>query len=141
MLLGIAYLSGIADASTLVAIFSLGLVMNLLGLAMEVVNQKAEKVSWLTYKIGCIAGIVPWAIFAIYVAGAQKYGSGVPTFVYWIYLSLFVFFSSFALNMYYQYKKSGKWADYLYGERVYMILSLVAKAALAWQIFAGSLRP
>jgi len=50
-------------------------------------------------------------------------------------------FGGFAVNMYLQYKKKGRWADYLYGERLYMILSLVAKTALAWQIFAGSLRP
>jgi hypothetical protein len=40
-----------------------------------------------------------------------------------------------------QYKKVGKWADYLYGERVYIVLSLVAKSALAWQIFGGTLQP
>jgi hypothetical protein len=40
-----------------------------------------------------------------------------------------------------QYKKVWKWKDYLFGEKVYMILSLVAKSALAWQVFAGTLRP
>jgi hypothetical protein len=40
-----------------------------------------------------------------------------------------------------QYKKVGPWRDYLYGERFYVILSLVAKTALAWQVFAGTLRP
>ncbi len=144
MMVAIGFLSGIGDLSTLVAIFALDLVMNLMGLAMEVHNSglKKENVNWLTYKIGCIAGIVPWAIFAIYVFGAHQYGtSGVPGFVYWIYLSIFIMFNSFALNMYRQYKQKGKWADYLYGEKVYMVLSLVAKAALAWQIFAGALRP
>jgi len=43
--------------------------------------------------------------------------------------------------MFLQYKKIGKWKDYLYGEKVYIILSLVAKSALAWQVFAGTLRP
>ena len=43
--------------------------------------------------------------------------------------------------MYLQYKKTGPWKDYIYGERIYMILSLVAKSALAWQVFAGTLRP
>jgi hypothetical protein len=54
---------------------------------------------------------------------------------------MFIFFSSFAVNMYLQYKKKGAWANYLYGERAYMILSLVAKTVLAWQVFAGALRP
>jgi hypothetical protein len=40
-----------------------------------------------------------------------------------------------------QYKKLGKWHDYRYGELVYIYLSLFAKSALAWQVFAGTLRP
>jgi hypothetical protein len=40
-----------------------------------------------------------------------------------------------------QYRKVGRWKDYIYGERAYMILSLVAKSLLAWQIFSGTLRP
>jgi hypothetical protein len=35
----------------------------------------------------------------------------------------------------------GKWSDYLRGERAYIILSLVAKSLLAWQIFANTLIP
>ena len=40
-----------------------------------------------------------------------------------------------------QYKKGGKWKDYLYGERGYIILSLVAKTLLAWLVFAGIMQP
>jgi hypothetical protein len=47
---------------------------------------------------------------------------------------------TFAINMWLQYRKKGKWADYLYGERMYIVLSLVSKSALAWQVFAGTLR-
>ena len=142
MMVAIAALSGVYDLSSLIMIFSLTAIMNLMGLVMELWNQSTKKVNWLSYIIGCFAGIVPWIVFVIYVWGANVYGSGnVPTFVYWIYLSIFLFFNSFAINMYLQYKKKGKWADYLYGERVYMILSLVAKSALAWQVFFGTLRP
>jgi hypothetical protein len=59
--------------------------------------------------------------------------------VYGIVASLFLFFNSFAWVQYKQYKKVGKWANYLRGERAYIVLSLVAKTALAWQIFAGTL--
>ena len=54
---------------------------------------------------------------------------------------LFVFFNIFAINMVLQYKKVGRWADYLFGERVYIVLSLAAKTVLAWVIFAGTLAP
>ena len=40
-----------------------------------------------------------------------------------------------------QYKKVWKWKNYLFGETVYIVLSLVAKSLLAWQVFAGTLRP
>jgi hypothetical protein len=52
-----------------------------------------------------------------------------------------VFFNAFAINMFLQYKGIGKWKDYMYGERMYIVLSLVAKSALAWQVFFGTLRP
>jgi fatty acid-binding protein DegV len=39
------------------------------------------------------------------------------------------------------YAAKGKWADYIRGETVYVILSLTAKSALAWQVFANVLLP
>jgi hypothetical protein len=62
-----------------------------------------------------------------------------PGFVYGIFISIFIFFNLFALNQYLQYKKVGKWASYIYGERAYLILSLTAKSALAWQLFGNTL--
>jgi hypothetical protein len=141
MMVGIALLSGIFDLSTLILIFTLDAVMNLMGWAMEVHKLQSGKTRWFDYWVGVLAGAVPWIVFGIYVWGASVYGSGVPGFVYWIYGSIFLFFSSFALNMALQYKKVGRWNSYLYGERTYIILSLVAKSALAWQVFAGTLRP
>ena len=63
----------------------------------------------------------------------------VPGFVYGIVISLFVFFNSFALNQWLQYRGVGPWRSYAFGEKTYLVLSLVAKSLLAWQIFAGSL--
>jgi hypothetical protein len=48
-------------------------------------------------------------------------------------------FFSFGLNQWLQYRGIGRWADYAYGEKTYLVFSLVAKSLLAWQIFAGSL--
>lgn len=141
MLVAIGLLSGIYDFSSLFMIFALCVVAGLLGLVMEEQNQGTKKTNWLAHVVGCIASIVPWIVLAIYAISAHVYGSGVPTFVRWIYLSIFIVFAAFAINTFLQYRKVGKWSNYLYGERVYMVLSLVAKALLAWQIFAGSLRP
>lgn len=141
MMVAIALLVGVYDFTNLLMIFVLIAIMNLLGLVMEVHNQTTKKTSWLSYWIGCLAGIVPWVVIGVYFWLSAQKGSAPPTFVYWIFVSIFVFFSCFAVNMVLQYKKIGPWKDYMYGERVYIILSLVAKTLLAWQVFAGTLRP
>lgn len=141
MMVVIAMLVGVYDAASLLMIFGLTAIMNLMGLAMELYNQGREKVSWLTYWIGALAGIIPWLVIAFYLWLSAAQGSGSPTFVYFIFVSIFVFFNCFAVNMWLQYKRIGKWRDYLYGERAYIWLSLIAKSLLAWQVFTGTLRP
>jgi hypothetical protein len=142
MMIGIALLSGLYDLGSLVMIFGLTAIMNLMGLAMEIYNQGRDRPNWLAYYIGALAGILPWLVIGLLFWAGDQYGSGhPPTFVYFIYVSIFVFFNCFAVNMILQYKRLGRWRDYLYGERTYIILSLLAKSALAWQVFAGTLRP
>ncbi len=141
MMVAIALLVGIYDLGSLIAIFALVAVMNLCGLIMEIHNQTTTRTNWLSFWVGCLAGIIPWIVIGLYFWASANNGSAPPTFVYWIYVSIFIFFNCFALNMVLQYKKVGKWRSYLYGERAYIILSLVAKSALAWQVFAGTLRP
>jgi hypothetical protein len=141
MIVIIGMLCGVYDLGALIMAFVLTAVMNLCGLIMEVHNQVTEKTNWTSYFVGCIAGVAPWVAIAIYFFGSLANAEGgVPTFVYIILPTLFVFFFSFALNMILQYKKVGPWRDYLFGERAYIFLSLVAKSALAWQVFAGTLR-
>jgi hypothetical protein len=73
--------------------------------------------------------------------GVGGEGRGPPGFVYIIILSLFLAFNTFSVNMVLQYKRVGKWQSYVYGEKAYIVLSLVAKSLLAWQVFANILIP
>ncbi len=140
MILIICMLVGIYDISALVPIFFVNASMILFGWMMELHNQNTAKTSFISYIFGCIAGIGPWLVIALYLFSPGS-DSHPPTFVYWIFFSIFIFFNVFAINQALQYKKVGKWSEYLYGERAYIILSLVAKSLLAWQVFAGTLRP
>ena len=141
MIVIIAMLCGIFELSSIILIFALNAMMNLFGLMMELHNQTTKKTDWTSYIMGCFAGVVPWIVVGIYFfAAIQQSGSKVPPFVYAIYFILAAFFFVFAINMVLQYRKKGKWADYLYGERVYIILSLTAKSALAWLVFGGTYR-
>ena len=137
MIVIIAMLVTIYDIGTLLALFTLTAVMNLMGLMMELHNQTTKKINWTSYNIGCIAGFVPWVVVFIPLVTAES----VPDFVIAIFITIAIFFNIFAVNMFLQYKKIGKWKDYLYGEKIYIVLSLLAKSALAWQVFAGTLRP
>ena len=141
MMVVVAMLVGVYDLSTLILIFSINATMILFGWVMEVHNQLTKKVDWTSYIFGCFAGIVPWVIVALYLFGSGEGEYRAPDFVYWIFFSIFLFFNSFAVNMVLQYKKVGAWKDYTYGEKVYIVMSLVAKSALAWQVWAGTLRP
>jgi len=142
MIVVIAMLVGIYDLGTLIPIFAINACMNLFGLMMELHNQTTQKTNWMSYYFGVFAGLIPWIVIALYLGGATIASEGsIPDFVYYIFISIAIFFNIFAINMLLQYKKIGKWRDYLYGEKVYIILSLVAKSVLAWQVFAGTLRP
>lgn len=143
MMVLIAMLAGVFDAGALLAIFSLTAIMNLMGLVMEIVNQNKKKISWLSYNIGVYAAIIPWLMIGLSMWASETASSesGIPGFVYAIYVSMFVFFNSFAVNMILQYRRSGRWKEYIYGEKIYIVLSLVAKSLLAWQVYAGTLQP
>jgi len=140
MIVLIAVLFGIYDIGALILIFGLNASMNLFGHLMEKLNRSNEDVDWSPFWYGSIAGIIPWVVIIMYAFGNSN-PAEVPWFVYAVFGSYLVFFNLFPINMYLQYKRIGKWKDYIYGERFYIILSLVAKTVLAWLVFFGIMQP
>ncbi len=138
MIITIGLITTITDLAALIAVAFANISMILFGWIMEMVNRKGQKVWWSPFWFGCIAGIGPWlAILAYLFTGEGE----APTFVYGIIFSIFFFFNTFAINQWLQYAEVGKWRDYLFGERTYIILSFVAKSVLAWQLYANVLIP
>jgi sulfite exporter TauE/SafE len=142
MIFLITFLTGIVDFWSLVMITVLNATMIMFGYLMEVLNQHTEKTNWTPFVFGCISGFVPWIVLYSYFYNAiQTSGLEPPTFVYMIIFIYFILFNIFALNMLLQYKGVGKWKDYIYGERMYIVLSFIAKTALAWIVFVGIFAP
>jgi hypothetical protein len=141
MIVLIALVTGLNDLAALIGIAGANVAMILFGWLMEVANRPGERVWWTPFWFGCIAGATPWIALVAYLAVnlGQDGAEGPPGFVYGILVSIFVFFNSFALNQWLQYRGVGRWKDYLFGEVVYIVLSLTAKTVLAWQIFANTL--
>jgi hypothetical protein len=140
MIVLIGLLSGIFDFASLVMMFFLDTAMILFGLLSERLSLRDPKGSWAAFSFGCFIGMVPWLIISLYVFGAwQNQTSLIPSYVYRILITIFLFFNSFALNALLSKAKIGPWRDYLFTEKVYLFLSLTSKSVLAWEIFAGTL--
>ena len=136
MVVLIALYTGIDGISALIGIAGANVSMILFGWLQETANPPGRStVTMKPFWFGCVAGAAPWVAIGYNLVVAEE----VPGFVVGIFVSLFVFFNSFALNQWLQYRQVGPWRSYAYGEKVYLVLSLVAKSALAWQIFVGSL--
>lgn len=140
MIVALAMFVGISDVAALLVIFAANAAMNLFGLLMESMNRFTRETDWTAYTFGCIVGIIPWIGIALYLFGALSNADAtIPNWVIPAFISIFVFFNSFAINMFLQYKEIGPWKNYLFGERGYIVLSLLAKSALAWQVYSGTL--
>jgi hypothetical protein len=133
-------LFGVYDIASLIMIAALNATMTMMGLMMELHNQGSTRTRWTSFVIGCFSGAVPWAVVLMYFFGGGNF-SRIPWFVYAILGTYFVFFNLFPVNMVLQYRKTGRWADYRYGERGYILLSLIAKSLLAWLVFFGTFQP
>jgi hypothetical protein len=139
MIVLIAQICGVSDVVAIVSLFGVNASMILFGWLQEKYETPGNG-GWIPFIFGCIAGIVPWLalLFYVFSIGGPAEATA-PAFVYGIVFSLFVLFNTFAVVQYLQYKKVGKWSDYLRGEKTYITLSLIAKSALAWQVFVGTL--
>ena len=136
MIVLIAMLVGIDDIAALIAL--VGVNASMIGFGWMQERYETPGASMQPFWIGSLAGAVPWIAIGIYLIGP---GADLhpPGFVYAIFFSIFALFNCFAVNQWLQYKKVGRWKDYLIGERAYVTLSLIAKSLLAWQIFASTL--
>ena len=136
MVLLIGFYSGITNITSVIAVAGANVAMILFGWLQERMNPPGRAATtMMPFWFGTIAGIAPWIAIAVQIIGSKT----VPGFVYGIVIVQFVLFFSFGLNQWLQYRGVGRWADYLHGEKAYLVLSLAAKSLLAWQIYFPSL--
>jgi len=139
MIIVILQLNGVTQISTLISVFGVNVSMILFGWLQEKYTTPGNG-DMLPFWFGCLAGAIPWLVITINLFSPKgPPEASTPGFVYGIIISLFLLFNCFAIVQWKQYKAQGKWANYLHGEKAYIVLSLVAKSLLAWQVFAGTL--
>ena len=136
MIILIGFYSGITSINAVIAVAGANVGMILFGWLQERMNPPGRtSTTMLPFWFGALVGLAPWISIAVNVVGSKT----VPGFVYGIVIAQLIFFFSFGVNQWLQYREVGRWTDYAFGEKTYLVLSLVAKSMLAWQIFAGSL--
>ncbi len=136
MIILISFYSGITSINAVLAIVGANVGMILFGWLQELMNPPGRtSTTMLPFWFGTVVGITPWVSIVFNIIGSDM----VPGFVYGIIATQAALFFSFGLNQWLQYRQIGPWTDYAYGERAYLVLSLVAKSLLAWQVFGGSL--
>jgi hypothetical protein len=103
MIVLISLINAVWDIVALMAIAGVNASMILFGWLQEKYEEPG-KGSLLPFWFGCIAGIVPW--IAMFWLLFSPGGTGeAPGFVYGVVFSLFIFFNSFALVQWLQYKR------------------------------------
>ena len=140
MVVLISVLAGVTELVALIALFGANAAMILFGLVQERVNLGRDDVDWRPFTYGCIIG-VPWIAIAAQLVISATEGSGAPGFVFAIFVTLLLLFNSFTVKMWLQYRGRGRWAEPAFAERVYLMLSLIAKSALAWQVYGRQRTP
>ena len=135
----IAVLGGISDVATLALITSSVAFAGLCALAYELLG-KGRRLDWLLIVGVAFGALLPWLVFLGGMVGVAMFGGTLPTFVYYMYLSTFLFAAAVGLAAALRSKRQGRWADTVYTERMYMLLGFLAASVLAWQVFAGALQ-
>lgn len=136
MVILISFYSGITLLPSIIGIAGANVAMILFGWLQERMNPPGRsETTMMPFWFGTLAGIAPWIAIWYNILAAET----VPGFVYGIVVAQVLFFWSFGFNQWLQYREVGKWSDYAFGEKTYLVLSLAAKSVLAWQIFGGSL--
>lgn len=101
-------INGVTDVGALVAAFAVNAAMILFGALQEKYEQPGSG-GMLPFIFGSMVGVVPWVLVLLYFL---RLGSSsdvmAPGFVVGIVISLFVFFNTFAVNQWLQYKQVGR---------------------------------
>jgi hypothetical protein len=138
MLVIISMYWGIVTLSALIAVAGANIAMILFGWLQEKMNPPGRTgTTMLPFWFGTLVGVAPWMAMGANLSQATD----APKAIFAILIVQGIFFFCFGLNQWLQYREVGRWSNYVYGEKTYLVLSLAAKSTLAWQIFAVSLIP
>lgn len=136
----IGLLVGAQDVALLFGVFVFMVFTSLLACIGERRGNALGRLKLLDYLLAVKLGAAAWIILALYGIFSAVYGTGIQVYTYWLLGSMLALSIVFGLAVFLQFRGVGKWRDYLYAERCYMLIDFVIVTAFAWQVFFGFLR-
>jgi hypothetical protein len=134
----VALLSGIHDIFVLKLVAGLAIVTAALKWLSERQNSAVQRPVWGSYLTAVFAGTLPWLLIGSYAVFTWVYGLvRYPWYVYALIGAVLGGFTLVALNQLLQLKARGRWADYSFVERNYLVINFVMKAAFAAILIVG----
>jgi len=139
MLFLIAQLNGITDVVTLVLTYTAQSAVVLLLWLQEALGTPARTLR--PFVVASVIGIVPWGVIALHVlAPGATNGYDQPGWIRLLTITLLLLFVGFGVNQWLGFRGVPAGRTYPSEERAYLVLSLVTRAAFAWQVVAGTLQ-
>jgi hypothetical protein len=138
----VGLLGGIYDITTLIILFIMPIILNYIFLNEEYSSDKRTYKQWPWLLLKFIITIIPIAIISWYLCSAIIYGTqAIGTYFYFIFATVVLLYLANIINQILQLNQKNKWQKYIYGEQIFIVLELVIKTAIIWQVFAGVLHP
>ena len=138
MLFLVAQLNGIVDLATLVLIYVAQSALVVLLWLQERLGTPARTLQ--PFIFASMIGIVPWGAIALHVlAPGATSGYDQPGWIRVLTVTLLLLFFLFGIVQWLGFQGIAGFRDYATVERAYVLLSLLTKAAFAWQVVAGIL--
>ena len=141
LLVIIAVLFGVSNIALISLLFMTALSLGAFNVFVDShYNRLSKRLRRFSYAVTWLMILMPWVVFILYAVANWLYDpSAVPTSVYVVTASALVYFLSYDFSFTKQRAGQGRWANYLYGEKVHLGLSFVFRSAIVWQIFVCTL--
>jgi hypothetical protein len=142
LILAVALLAGVQDFTLLLSLVALTIGLNTGNLLAERraanLRQSAGRAHFV---LACVTGGLAWLVVLLSLLAGVVYGQAPAADVWWVFVTAVVLLVLRQVLAGLQRRQTGRWADPVLAERSYMVLNLVLLTLVAWELFAGVLKP
>jgi hypothetical protein len=138
MIVFVGITMGMNNYSSLVFLFGLNASIHLFSLAHEKINslnrETAYKMDWSFFVLSILSTLILWVVLVLNLVEKILLDSSTTIWVYSIFGTSLIFYILFPINLFMGTLRLGPWKLAGFDENVYVVLSLVSKIIISWQM-------